>query len=424
MVMFKKISGHHRHVLSMAELPDAFVHSETPTEAVARNTIRADLDRTPLILDKHHYSDFISAWTEGGVNLDYSQGDMNAGQYACSLTCIFAYSDRFVKKNEAGRQEKDRENVNNSNLNGYKVTPSLSFAYFDDDGILCGFNLTCYSPVPSLWIAAIMRNTTGKPKKTLKNTIEEVTTVANKPEEIDVFFFCHEDVIAGAGDEKIQSQYVLKSIMGEINSKAIEALLAPMIRTNGAVNLDAMLELSKRIHVVYDIDFRDKKIEALNKELQLLKGSKTQSLEIKEKIDRLAKVIDNAQNDINYFYRATQKQSPPTYSWIRDLFSIISEFLISTVLFASFGDKLAHYVKDELDKPDFQFLKENYQNVLDLDPWNTVNDNQNIKPRINVSNELEKSRNKLSNSFFGTQNKLDPKTEPPINTSRKTSINF
>ncbi len=75
------------------------------------------------------------------------------------------------------------------------------------------------------------------------------------------------------------------------------------------------------------------------------------------------------------------------YSWILDLFSTMSEFLMFTVLFAALGAKLAKYVKEELDKPDFQFLKQNYQHVLDLDPWISVDENQEIKSQANVNDE-------------------------------------
>lgn len=172
---------------------------------------------------------FIDAWSKSAVPGNYAQGDMDASFYTSKLFFDFVYfSDRFVVAvaPDASLDEPQTQAMREGFL---CAKQDFRFAFFNAEGILCGFSLTYSTVQPSLWVAAVVRFTPASPER------REVT------------FASHAAFLIPEEGTGVPANQILSELLQAVQDPKINHILAGIISTKGDVNIQALEALKRYI---------------------------------------------------------------------------------------------------------------------------------------------------------------------------------
>lgn len=130
-------------------------------------------------------------------------------------------SPKFIKEGTDRSEAKKME--------CYTALGKVDFAYYDDEGYLCGVSII-YSPHdPSLWTADIIRNTPGK------------------SEDRDVLFISSEELVDPEQGESIDGTAATEDFLKFLKSKTITELFKGTILPDGRVEVSKLQALTKTV---------------------------------------------------------------------------------------------------------------------------------------------------------------------------------
>ncbi|WP_131796055.1 hypothetical protein [Legionella lansingensis] len=164
----------------------------------------------------------MTTWLAPNTSKAYTQGNITASLYSMILKGFILFNPKFVK---VGSKRKDN---NREEYHDDKVRFNLSFAFYDDNGIPCGVNISYSTLDPELWTAAIIRNTT------------------TEPELRKVLIISPEDIIDAPEDKLTAPAKAADFFLNFLQSKQIKKLLTDVFLADGTVNLQSLKTLQPR----------------------------------------------------------------------------------------------------------------------------------------------------------------------------------
>lgn len=266
MPKFKKLMGNYSNIIAAFKLEYSY--------SDPKNTIQQDLVRTPFVdFNGKTIQSLRQTWEDQNVSDIYTQGNMTAASLAITPWLGHVFSDdNLDAKPQRTQKEPPSAFVNRKDL---------SFAYYDDQGIPCGFSLNYSKAAPSLWIAAIIHNTPVDPQKR------------------SVTVFCSNEIkTEHPNAQMLTEDTVLSDILQTLGSSKIQQLLSQIIHPNGTVNIDALEQLEERIGNEQNIDNRDVKQVQLQKALDSMFASNPNDINLRV---LAAKIKQQAAEDIHFY---------------------------------------------------------------------------------------------------------------------------
>ncbi|KTC97180.1 hypothetical protein [Legionella feeleii] len=239
MPQVRKITGNHPHVVRSVFKSKYFPDSRSrsgrmlnvaeeilKTSSYIENVdnIFKDLPRNPFLPSGGKTGeDYVRDWSNT-FSYDYAQGNLTAGLYHFLLDGFMTSPDFF--KEDTGRDPKD--------FAAYiRSIKKVDFAYYNDNGIPCGISISYSSKDPSLWLATIIRNTTGK------------------PEDRETLFLSAEEFIRNDNEDKqkelVESDSFAEEFLEFSQSKTVAALFEGTLLANGQVNALKLEELAQSL---------------------------------------------------------------------------------------------------------------------------------------------------------------------------------
>lgn len=215
MSRFKLIKGTYKNVVNSLGPKHSFYLDEKSKEE-ALEDIKKDIYRQHFLGDPSDLDKWVSAWELSEINDDtysYTQGNMDGEGFSKGLFQLANDTHPEIPMLKDDRLASD----------------SLSFAYYDEDKILCAFSITyhLYAPHLDYWNAAIIRNTAATPDN------RQVMLVGNSN-------------ILNKGIEQKDDE-ARASLLSNLNSKKISALLTPIFKKDGTINIDILVKLENII---------------------------------------------------------------------------------------------------------------------------------------------------------------------------------
>lgn len=222
---YNSFNGNFREIASltgllalMPNMVDEELYSKTMTD------IFKDLARSYFVeTNDKTFDDFLNAWTQSDLFKSYTQGNITAEVFSLLFQSFIFSSQHFInsEKNRTGTQDCRNLYIHTSK--------TLTFSYFDDENILCGFCLTYSTEDPSLWFAAKIRHTTLSPEQ------RQVTIV------------CHNDILDCSQDALIAKEDAHTKVSDMLGCKSLQKQFENIILADGCINNESFDHVLKEI---------------------------------------------------------------------------------------------------------------------------------------------------------------------------------
>lgn len=321
MPQVRKLTGNHREVVTAV-----FSSKYAPPTRMASGKIRypvaealkqssyqvnvdnifTDLTRTAFLPTNGKTGDnFVRAWANT-PSYDFAQGNITASLYHFLFTLFIANPD-FVKE-DTGRKEEEQF------TKYYANAKKVDFAYYNDEGVLCGVSLSYCTEDPSLWTACTMRNTVGK------------------PEDREVFFLSTAELIkhdtADKQKELVESDTVAQEFLAFLKSKDVAALFADTILADGNVNVARLETLNTYLQEMHLINISDNTV---------FQAREAQFKQLAEKKEKTLKPIKNPALDLAAQQSFARRNAGSLFLGFLVLVTLVNLVLIATGVLAPLG---------------------------------------------------------------------------------------
>ncbi|MBI2786401.1 MAG: hypothetical protein HYX60_08905 [Legionella longbeachae] len=166
------------------------------------------------------FDDFIAAWISPHASKSYTQGNITA--------TLFSKMPHFMYYVEPFKEKLDNKYKNNGTDIWTKCGENktdISFAFFDDDGVPCGFSLYLTNDdegKPNTWVVSVIRNTTAE------------------PEYREAIIFGPQDILRAPNDPLVSLTDAEKKLSSFINSKELANHLKDIFLANGEVDISKL----------------------------------------------------------------------------------------------------------------------------------------------------------------------------------------
>lgn len=257
-----------------------------------------DLDRQAFFPSNGRtYEDHVAAWMAPSTSKSYSQGNITAAFYQLILENFIFKSPKFVqektKKGIPSRKDEDR-------IQPYLGERGhLSLAYFDDQGVPCGVTITYSKLDPTLWTAAIIRNTTAD------------------PEDREVLVISPEDIMDLQQEGLTNARDAADTFEAFLRSKSLKKIMGNQVfLDNGAVNIGKLNTLCEQHQLKLTEESRAKISDLRQRDMEVKKWALTPkqfdvvkvALEAKQQ-DRLMKAEQEYQESLKHLPIPAAEQS-------------------------------------------------------------------------------------------------------------------
>ncbi|HHF7347897.1 TPA: hypothetical protein ACPSKE_001065 [Legionella feeleii] len=203
--------------------------TKTTPYRITLSQIIKDLNRTHF-LPTHGKTvdDFIRDWVNAPCT-DYNQGNLSAACCQLLLSVLMANEEIFCKDGP----ESDRAQRYGAYLQSMR---RVDFAYYNDEGILCGVSITYSTLDPSLWIASSTHNTPGKDK--------------DRP----TFFLSSEEIVDDDKGESVESSAAAPEFLAFLKSATVKNMFEGVFLADGLVSVEKLEELRELANKVAPIN--------------------------------------------------------------------------------------------------------------------------------------------------------------------------
>jgi hypothetical protein len=220
MPKLKRVTGNYRKVLE-----EGPCHAPLPPDDFTANCsdimedILKDLNRNKFLSSNgRQFEDFITSWMSPYTSQSYTQGNMTARFYTLLI-------ERYVLEN--GEQFQKMHPSIKEPVAFFGDRKNYDFAFYDDDGIPCGLDITYFKDYPNLWTVSIFRNTTAEP--------------ADRP----VLILSPDDVISSRAGKSTTVNEAQKYIERYLNSKKVAKMVENLLLEDGTINIQAISALNE-----------------------------------------------------------------------------------------------------------------------------------------------------------------------------------